>query len=135
MAGGPGGAGGRGAVVDVLAATGTRPAVDADADVAPPGVEAGAPVAAGVGLQVALVHVLGAELAWGGWWEWGWVRWGSVRNLRNLLGEQLRRSQGPSRAASGGHLGHLRDHLGHHPTVQVSDGPGPYPSAHLDDLW
>lgn len=100
MAGGPVEADGGGAVVDVLAAALARPTVDADAGVTALGVEAGAPVVAGVGLQLALVHILGAELAWGG----GDVEWGrgvkevSVSNRRNLLGGHLRTSQGAPRS-------------------------------------
>lgn len=66
MAGGAVEAGGAGAVVDVLAAVLARPAVDAHAAVAAVGVVARAPVLAGVGHQLALVHVLGAVLACGG---------------------------------------------------------------------
>lgn len=62
MAGGPLEAGGHGAVVDVLATVLARPAVDTDAVVAAVVVVAGAPVLAGVGHQLALVHVLGAVL-------------------------------------------------------------------------
>lgn len=65
-AGGPRRAGGEGAVVDVLAAVVAAPAVDAHAAVAPVAVGARAPVLTGVGLQQALVHVLRAELAFGG---------------------------------------------------------------------
>lgn len=63
VAGGPVETHGRGAVINVLAATLARPAVDTHTAVAAQGVEAGAPVVAGVGLQLALIHVLRAELA------------------------------------------------------------------------
>lgn len=62
-AGGAVGAGGSEAVVDVLAAVVPAPAVDADAGVAPVVVGAGAPVLAGIGLELALIHILGAKLA------------------------------------------------------------------------
>lgn len=62
VAGGPVEAGGHGTVINVLAAVLTRPAIDADAVVAAMVVVAGAPVLAGVGHQLALVHVLGAVL-------------------------------------------------------------------------
>lgn len=59
-------AGGEGAVVDVLAAVTPAPAVDAHAAVAAVAVGARAPVLTGIGLQQALVHVLRAELSFGG---------------------------------------------------------------------
>jgi len=62
VAGGPVEAGSHGAVVDVLAAVLSRPAINADTVVAAMVVVAGAPVLAGVGHQLALVHVLGAVL-------------------------------------------------------------------------
>lgn len=62
-AGGAVGTGGSEAVVDVLAAVVAAPAVDADAGVAPVVVGAGAPVLAGIGLELAFIHILGAELA------------------------------------------------------------------------
>lgn len=62
MAGGPLEAGSHGAVIDVLTAVLTRPAIDADAVVAAVVVVAGAPVLAGVGHQLALIHILGAVL-------------------------------------------------------------------------
>lgn len=61
-AGGPRRAGGEGAVVDVLAAVISAPAVDAHAAVASIAVGAGASVLAGIGLQQALVHIFRAEL-------------------------------------------------------------------------
>lgn len=64
-AGGAVGTGGSEAVVDVLAAVVPAPAVDTDAGVAPVVVGAGAPVLAGIGLELAFVHVLRAKLAWG----------------------------------------------------------------------
>lgn len=63
-AGGAVGTGGSEAVVDVLAAVVATPAVDTDAGVAPVVVGAGAPVLAGIGLELAFIHILGAELAW-----------------------------------------------------------------------
>lgn len=62
MAGGPVEAGSHGAVVDVLTAVLACPAIDTDAVVAAVVVVASAPVLAGVGHQLALVHVLGAVL-------------------------------------------------------------------------
>lgn len=56
----------RGTVINVLAAALARPAVDTHTGVAPVGVEAGAPIVAGVGLQLALINILCAELSWGG---------------------------------------------------------------------
>lgn len=64
-AGGAIGTGGSEAVIDVLAAVVPAPAVDADAGVAPVVVGAGAPVLAGIGLELAFIHILGAKLAWG----------------------------------------------------------------------
>lgn len=63
MAGGPVKAHGRSAVVNVLTAALTRPAVDTHAAVATQKVETGAPIVAGIGLQLALIHILCAELA------------------------------------------------------------------------
>lgn len=62
VAGGPVEAGGHGAVIDVLAAVLACPAVDADAVVAAVVVVTGAPILAGVGHQLALIHVFGAVL-------------------------------------------------------------------------
>lgn len=62
-AGGAIGTGGSEAVIDVLAAVVPAPAVDADAGVAPVVVGAGAPVLAGIGLELAFIHILGAKLA------------------------------------------------------------------------
>ena len=53
----------RSTVVDVLTAALTRPAIDAHTAVAPQQVEAGTPIVAGVGLQLALIHIFCAELA------------------------------------------------------------------------
>lgn len=53
----------RGTVVDILTTAFTSPAVDAYTAVAAQRVEAGAPVVAGIGLQLTLVHILRAELA------------------------------------------------------------------------
>lgn len=64
-AGGAVGTGGSEAVVDVLAAVVPAPAVDTDAGVAPVVVGAGAPVLAGIGLELAFIHILRAKLAWG----------------------------------------------------------------------
>lgn len=61
-AGGPRSAGSRGAVVNVLAAVQSTPAVHTHTRVAARHIAAGAPVLTGVGLQATLVHVLGAEL-------------------------------------------------------------------------
>lgn len=66
VAGGALEAGGAGAVVDVLAAVLTRPAVDAHAVVVTVGVVAGPAILAGVGHELALVHVLRAVLTCGG---------------------------------------------------------------------
>lgn len=63
MAGGPMEADGGGTVVDVLTAALSCPAVDTHAAVATQGVEAGAPIVAGIGLQLTLVHIFRAELA------------------------------------------------------------------------
>lgn len=59
-------ASGAAAVVHVVAAIVSRPAVDAHALVAAVGVVAGAAVLAGVGHELALVHVVPAELTCGG---------------------------------------------------------------------
>lgn len=55
-------AGSTGTVVNVLAAVVTRPAVDTDTVVAAMCVMTGATVLAGVGHQLALVHIFGAVL-------------------------------------------------------------------------
>lgn len=65
-AGGARRAGGEGAVIDVLAAVVSTPAIDAHAAVASVAVGTGASVLTGVGLQQALVHILRAELSFGG---------------------------------------------------------------------
>lgn len=62
-AGGAWRAGGEGAVVDVLAAVVSTPAIDAHAAVPSIAVGTGASVLTGVGLQQALVHILRAELS------------------------------------------------------------------------
>lgn len=65
-AGGARSAGGKGAVIYVLAAVVSTPAVNTDAAIAPITVGAGAPILTGIGLQQALVHILCAELPFGG---------------------------------------------------------------------
>lgn len=55
------------AVVDVLAAVVTSPAVHTHAGMAANCVEAGTPVVAGVGLHETLIDVLSAVLPWGGY--------------------------------------------------------------------
>lgn len=62
MAGGPVEAGGHGTVIDVLAAVLARPAIDTHTVVAAVVVVAGATVLAGVGHQLALIHILSAVL-------------------------------------------------------------------------
>lgn len=62
MAGGPLEAGGHGTVIDVLTAVLARPAIDTDAVVATMVVVAGATILAGIGHQLALIHILGAVL-------------------------------------------------------------------------
>lgn len=57
------GAGGRGAVINVLGAVGPTPAVNTHADIAANQVGAGASVLASVWLQAALVYVFSAVLA------------------------------------------------------------------------
>lgn len=70
MAGGTLEAGSAGTVIDVLTAVLTRPAIDAYTGVATIGVVAGATVLAGVGHQLAFIHILRAVLAWGrGLWQ------------------------------------------------------------------
>lgn len=91
VAGGAREAGSAGAVVNVLAAVLPGPAVDAHAVVGAMGVVAGAPVLAGVGHQLALVHVFSAVLAWG----WGW---GKPRGQPSATRESL-----PRRAATFSH--------------------------------
>lgn len=63
VAGGPMEAHGRGTVVNILTAALPGPAIDAHTAVATQRVRAGAPVVAGIGLQLTLIHVLCAELA------------------------------------------------------------------------
>lgn len=63
MAGGPMEAHSRGAVINILTAALTRPAIDTHTAVATQRVEARAPVVASIGLQLTLVHILRAELA------------------------------------------------------------------------
>lgn len=65
MAGGPMEAHSRGAVINILTAALTRPAIDTHTAVATQRVEARAPVVASIGLQLTLVHILRAELACG----------------------------------------------------------------------
>lgn len=65
-AGGTWRARGEGTVVDVLTAVVSTPAIDAHAAVASVAVGTGASILTGVGLQQALVHILGAELPFGG---------------------------------------------------------------------
>lgn len=66
VAGGPMEAGGHGTVIDVLAAVLACPAIDTDTVVAAVVVVAGATVLAGVGHQLALIHILSAVLTWQG---------------------------------------------------------------------
>lgn len=56
---------GRGTVIDILTAALACPAVDTHTAVATQCVETGAPVVASIGLQLAFIHVLRAELACG----------------------------------------------------------------------
>lgn len=63
VASGPVEAHSRGTVINILTAALARPAIDTHTTVATQCVEAGAPVVASVGLQLALVHVLRTELA------------------------------------------------------------------------
>lgn len=65
MAGGPVEAHSRGTVIDILTAALACPAIDTHTAVATQSVEAGAPIVASVGLQLAFIHVLRAELACG----------------------------------------------------------------------
>lgn len=62
-AGGAIGTGGSEAVVDVLAAVVPAPAIDTYTGIAPVVVGAGAPVLAGIGLELAFIHILSAKLA------------------------------------------------------------------------
>lgn len=61
-AGGPRSAGGKGAVIDVLAAVIPAPAVHTHTAIASVAVGAGASILAGIGLQQALIHIFRAEL-------------------------------------------------------------------------
>lgn len=63
MAGGPMEADGCGTVINVLTAALSCPAIDTHTAVASQGVEAGAPIVAGIGLQLTLIHIFCAELA------------------------------------------------------------------------
>lgn len=63
MAGGTMEAHSRGTVIDILTTALSSPAVDTHTAVATQSVEAGAPIVAGIGLQLTLVHILRAELA------------------------------------------------------------------------
>ena len=65
-AGGAWGAGGEGTVVDVLAAVVPTPAIHTHTAGAAVAVGAGAPILTGIGLQQALIHILCAELSFGG---------------------------------------------------------------------
>lgn len=56
---------GCGTVIDVLTAALSCPAIDTHTAVATQGVEAGAPIVAGIGLQLAFIHIFCAELACG----------------------------------------------------------------------
>lgn len=62
-AGGARGAGRKGTVVDVFTAVVSAPAIHTHATIAPIAVGAGASVLTGIGLQQALIHVLGTELS------------------------------------------------------------------------
>lgn len=63
MAGSPMEAHSRRTVINVLTAALTRPAIDTHTAVATQQVEAGAPIVAGIGLQLAFIHIFCAELA------------------------------------------------------------------------
>ena len=63
---GAGSAGGEGAVIDVLTAVVSTPAIDTHAAIAPVAVGAGASVLTSVRLQQTLVYILCAELSFGG---------------------------------------------------------------------
>lgn len=65
-AGGSHGAGGEGTIIDVLTAVVSTPAINTHTAIASIAVGAGAAILTGIGLQQALVHVLGAELSFGG---------------------------------------------------------------------
>lgn len=60
------GAGGEGTIIDVLTAVVPTPAIHTHTAVAPIAVGTGAPVLTGIGLQQALIHILCAELSFGG---------------------------------------------------------------------
>jgi len=64
MAGGTIEANGDGAVIDVLTAVISRPTVDADTGMSPDGVEASAPIMAGIWLHETLVDILSTVLPW-----------------------------------------------------------------------
>lgn len=49
-------------VINVLTAALPGPAIDADTGMASIGIETSAPIVAGVGLQLAFIHILSAEL-------------------------------------------------------------------------
>lgn len=60
------GAGGEGTVIDILTAVVPTPAIHTYTAIAPVAVGTGAPVLTGIGLQQALIHILCAELSFGG---------------------------------------------------------------------
>lgn len=62
MAGGSIETDGSSAVIDVLAAALSRPAIDTNARVPTLGVEAGASIVAGIGLELTLIHIFRTEL-------------------------------------------------------------------------
>ena len=51
------------AVIDVLTAALPSPAIDTDTGMSSIGVETSAPIVAGIGLQLAFIHILSTELA------------------------------------------------------------------------
>lgn len=65
MAGGSIETDGSSAVIDVLAAALSRPAIDTNARVPTLGVEAGASVVAGIGLELTFIHIFRTELTCG----------------------------------------------------------------------
>jgi hypothetical protein len=67
MAGSTMEASGTGTVINVLAAILPSPAIDAHTVVAPVGVVAGSPILAGIGHELALIHILCAVLTCEGW--------------------------------------------------------------------
>lgn len=84
MAGGTIEANGDGAVIDVLTAVISRPTVDADTGMSPDGVEASAPIMAGIWLHETLVDILSTVLPCPLWWALAIVGVDSIHTYSSI---------------------------------------------------